>query len=400
MKILVINSGSSSLKSQLIDTVTGMTLAKQLIERIGLDGSFMTHTPGEGDKIRQDAVIPDHGKAIEMAIEALLDSNHGVLASLDEIDAVGHRVVHGADKFADPVLINDEVIDVIDQCSSLAPLHNPPNLLGIRACMEHLPGRPNVAVFDTAFHQRMPMKAFIYGLPWEYYDRHRIRRYGFHGTSHQYVAARAAQLLCEKMEDLKLITCHLGNGSSMAAVMNGHSVDTSLGFGTMCGLPMGSRAGDVDPAIIEHMIGTLGMELGEVKKALYKEGGLLGLSGVSSDIRDIHAEAEKGNERAKMALEVFTYSIRKFIGSYAAAMGGVDAIVFTAGIGEKDEIVRQMVLQGLEFLGIDFDSDRNLAVRGEEAELTRPGSRVKVLLVPTNEEKMIALETERIVCQN
>lgn len=396
MKILVINSGSSSIKCQLMDTLTGAVLARQLVERIGIEGSFINHTPNGGMKIVVETPIPDHGTGIKLVLENLVHPDHGVIGSLDEIDAIGHRVVHGADKFADSVVIDDKVIAAIEECSVLAPLHNPPNLFGIRAAQQNLPGKPNVAVFDTAFHQRMPRQAYIYALPYEFYEKHRIRRYGFHGTSHHYVAMRSAELLNKPFDQCRIVTCHLGNGSSITAVCSGHSVDTSLGFGTMCGVPMGTRAGDLDPAIIEFMMTSLEMTPDEIKRVLYKESGIKGLSGTTNDLRDVHAAVNAGNDRAALALEVFTYAIKKYIGAYAAAMGGLDAVVFTAGIGEKDEIVRQMACTGLEFLGIDFDLRKNLIACGAETELTRPGSKVKVFLIPTDEEKMIALETERL----
>lgn len=396
MKILVINSGSSSIKCQLMDTATGAVMAKQLVERIGIEGAFINHTPSNGSKVVIETPIPDHGMGIKLVLDNLVHPDHGVIESLDEIDAIGHRVVHGADKFAASVVIDDTVVDAIEECSVLAPLHNPPNLLGIRAAQRNLPGKPNVAVFDTAFHQRMPRQAYIYALPYEFYEKHRIRRYGFHGTSHQYVAMRCAELLGKPFDECKIVTCHLGNGSSIAAVDRGHSVDTSLGFGTMCGVPMGTRAGDVDPAIIEFMMTSLEMSPDEIKRVLYKESGIKGLSGTTNDLRDVHAAVNSGSDRAALALEVFTYSIKKYIGAYAAAMGGLDAVVFTAGIGEKDEIVRQMACRDLDFMGVDFDVKKNLLTRGSESELTRPGSRVKVFLIPTDEEKMIALETERL----
>ncbi len=349
MKVLVLNCGSSSIKYQLFDMTQNTVMAQGLLERIGINGSHLTHTPN-GDsntKVEITGEVPDHRVGIQMVVDALLDDKHGVIATMDEINAVGHRIVHGAEKFADSFVINDEIMATLHECSELAPLHNPANIVGVEACTELMPNVPQVAVFDTAFHQSVPEEAYIYGLPYRYYEKYGIRRYGFHGTSHKYVAQRCAQLMGQPNNGLKIVTCHLGNGCSITAVKNGKSVDTSLGFGTIAGPIMGTRCGDIDPAIIPFLMDKEDLNTQELNNVLYKESGLLGISGVGSDMRDVEEAAEDGNKRAQLALKVFAYMNRKFIGAYAAAMGGIDAIVFTAGIGENSISIREMICQGL-----------------------------------------------------
>ncbi|BCV24779.1 MAG TPA: acetate kinase [Firmicutes bacterium] len=395
MKVLVINCGSSSLKYQLIDMEGEQVLAKGLVERIGIAGSLLTHrTNGQKTEIQQ--AIPDHKVAIQLVIDALLSPQYGVLKNLSEISAVGHRVVHGGEKFARSVVVDAAVMAALRECSELAPLHNPANIIGIEACRALLPDAPQVAVFDTAFHQTMPREAYMYGLPYEYYQKYGLRRYGFHGTSHKYVSRRAAKLLGRPLSELKLVTCHLGNGSSITAVQGGVSVDTSLGFGTISGTIMGTRCGDVDPAIIPFLMEKENLTPAAMNDVLYKKSGLLGLSGVSSDARDIEAAAAEGNERAELALSVLAYLTRKYIGAYAAAMGGLDAIVFTAGIGENSITIRERVCAGLEFLGAKLDREKN-KVRGQEVDVAVAGAKVRILVVPTNEELMIAQETAELV---
>ncbi len=395
MKILVINCGSSSLKYQLIDSDTEAVLAKGLCERITVDGK-LTHTTTGKDKVSFDAPMPDHNAAVKYVLEALVNPESGAVASLAEIDAVGHRIVHGGEKFASSVVLNDEVMAAIEDCNDLAPLHNPANLIGIRACMDNMPGVPNVGVFDTAFHQTMPDKAFIYGLPYEYYTDYKVRRYGFHGTSHSFVSKRTIELLNKPVEDTKVIVCHLGNGSSITAVDGGKSVDTSMGLTPLAGVIMGTRSGDIDPAIIEFIANKRGMTIEEVNAVLNKESGVFGLSGGFSDFRDLTAGMEKGDDRCRLALDVFSYGVKKYIGAYAAAMGGLDAIAFTAGIGENTCYVRKLVLENMEYMGIKLDEDAN-AVRGEEKLISTPDSPVKVFVVPTNEELAIARETVALV---
>lgn len=397
MKVLVINCGSSSIKYQLFDMEREEILAKGIVDRIGIEGSFIKHqSRGENHVI--EVPMPDHEVGIKHVLELLTHEVYGVIESLSEITAVGHRVVHGGEYFSDSVLIDDRVIKAIEECSSFAPLHNPPNLMGIKAAMHVLPGVPQVAVFDTAFHQTMPKHAYIYGLPYEYYERHRIRRYGFHGTSHYYVAHRTAELTGRPIEELKIITCHLGNGSSLAAVMNGRCVDTSLGFGTITGVLMGTRTGDVDPVALLHIMEKEGLSPKQISDLIHKQSGIKGLSGVSNDLRDVERAAEEGNERARLTLEVLCYGIAKYIGAYAAAMNGVDVISFTAGIGENSPLVRAKVCSRLTFLGVHLDEKANeKAFRGVEGFITTPDSRVKVAVVPTNEELVIARDTKRLV---
>lgn len=393
MNILVINCGSSSLKYQLINSDNESVLAKGLAERIGIDGSLLTHTPAGKDKVKLEVPMPDHKEAVRLVIEALLDAEHGVIGSLSEIGAVGHRVVHGGEKFNRAVVIDDSVIKDIEELSALAPLHNPANLIGIHACAENMPGVKQVAVFDTAFHQTMPEKAYMYGIPYEYYEKYKIRRYGFHGTSHDYVSARAAEILGKKREDLKIIVCHLGNGASISAVKNGKCIDTSMGLTPLEGLIMGTRSGDLDPAILDFLCEKEGLSSSEMNTVLNKKSGVLGLSGgLSSDFRDLDDAAEKGNKLAKLALSAYCYRVAKYIGSYAIAMQGVDVIAFTAGIGENSAGVRADVCSYLGFLGAVVNEEAN-KVRGEEKVITEPGSKVTVMVVPTNEELSIARQT-------
>ena len=393
MNILVINAGSSSLKYQLIDMDTETVMAKGLVERIGIPNSVLKHSGRKEFEIQVD--IKDHNDAIALVIAALTDPDHGVVKTLNEITAVGHRVLHGGEKFYVSQLITDEVIAVIEEFIPLGPLHNPANIMGIKACIKVMPNVPQVAVFDTAFHHTMPKKAYMYGLPYEAYEKYRVRRYGFHGTSHRYVSQKATELL-GGTKGTKVITCHLGNGSSIAAIVDGKCVDTSMGLTPLEGVVMGTRSGDIDPAIIKYLMEQTGMTIAEIDNYLNKQSGVLGLSGVSSDFRDLTAAADAGNERAKLALEVFAYRIQKYIGSYAAAMGGLDCIVFTAGIGENDFAMRASILKDLAFLGVDFDETANEG-RGLR-EISKPGSRVRVFAIPTDEELMIAQDTKGI-CQ-
>ncbi len=398
MNVLVINAGSSSLKYQLLNPETGDLLAKGLCERIGIDGKF-TYKPQVEGKEKLDAVdvaMPTHAEAIQTVLNALVDSKNGVIGSMKEIDAVGHRVVHGGEKFAKSVLITDEVMAAIQECNPLAPLHNPANITGIQACQAVMPGVPMVAVFDTAFHQTMPAKAYMYALPYEYYENDKVRRYGFHGTSHKYVAARAAAMLGKKPEELKLISCHLGNGSSVTAVDGGKSVDTSMGFTPLAGLPMGTRAGDLDAGILQYLMNKYNMNIDEMLNILNKKSGVQGVSGVSSDFRDLEEAHKAGNGRAGLAVDMFNYGVKKLIGAYAAAMGGVDAIIFTAGVGENSKSQRMDIASGLEFMGVKMCEKAN-DVRGKEAVISASDSKVKVLLIPTNEELMIAMDTQAIV---
>ncbi|HIT61468.1 MAG TPA: acetate kinase [Candidatus Fimousia stercorigallinarum] len=395
MNILVINCGSSSLKYQLIDSASEKVLAKGLCERIGIDGA-LTHQPAGKEKIKLTPAMPDHTVAIKLVLEQLTDAQNGVVKSLDEISAVGHRVVHGGEKFTSSCIITDEVIKEIEACNVFAPLHNPACLIGINACKELMPGLPMVAVFDTAFHQTMPAKAYLYALPHEYYEKYGIRRYGFHGTSHQFVSAKTAEILGKKPEDLKIIVCHLGNGASLSAVKYGKCIDTSMGLTPLEGLVMGTRSGDLDPAILEFIANQENMTLGEVMDILNKKSGVYGLSGVSSDFRDVKAAADEGNKWAAYALEVHRYRVAKYIGAYAAAMNGVDAIAFTAGLGENDGETRAEICGYLGYLGAKIDEERN-RVHGEEAIISADDSKVKLLCVPTNEELMIARNTAALL---
>ena len=398
MNILVINAGSSSLKYQLLNPETGVLLAKGLCERIGIDGKFTYKPQIKGKKVLDavDVAMPTHSEAIQAVLNALVDADNGVIGSMKEIDAVGHRVVHGGEKFAKSVLITDEVMAAIEECNPLAPLHNPANIIGIKACQAIMPGVPMVAVFDTAFHQTMPAKAYMYALPYEYYENDKVRRYGFHGTSHKYVSQRAAAMLGKKPEELKLISCHLGNGSSVTAVAGGKSVDTSMGFTPLAGLPMGTRAGDLDAGILQYLMNKYNMGIDEMLNILNKKSGVQGVSGVSSDFRDLENAHKEGNERAGLAVDMFNYGVKKLIGAYAAAMGGVDAIIFTAGVGENSASQRLAIASGLEFMGVKMDAEAN-NTRGKEAVISAADSKVKVLLIPTNEELMIAMDTASIV---
>ena len=398
MNILVINAGSSSLKYQLLNPETGDLLAKGLCERIGIDGKFTYKPQIEGKEVLNaiDVAMPTHSEAIKAVLDALVDAKNGVIASMEEIDAVGHRVVHGGEEFAGSVLITDAVMKALEDCIPLAPLHNPANITGIKACEDCMPGVPMVGVFDTAFHQTMPAKAYMYALPYEYYENDRVRRYGFHGTSHKYVAGRAAAMLGKKPEEVKLISCHLGNGSSIAAVDGGKSVDTTMGFTPLAGLPMGTRAGDLDAGILEFLMNKYGMDIKEMVSILNKKSGVQGVSGVSSDFRDLENAFKGGNERAGLAVDMFNYGVKKLIGSYAAAMGGVDAIIFTAGVGENSASQRLAIASDLEFMGVKMDAEAN-NVRGKETVISAADSKVKVLLIPTNEELMIAMDTAALV---
>ncbi len=397
MKVLVINAGSSSLKYQLIDMDTHGVVAKGLCERIGIDGSKLTHKNTEKNtETVFEKPMKDHSDAIAMVIDALVSPECGVIASMDEIGAVGHRVVHGAETFADSCVIDDKVMEALRACVPLAPLHNPANIIGIEACAKLMPNTKQVGVFDTAFHQTMPEEAYMYALPYEMYKEHRIRKYGFHGTSHKFVSAEAAKFLGKPAEELKIITCHLGNGSSVSAVKNGKCVDTSMGFTPLDGVVMGTRCGSIDPAVVTYLVNNCDMTAAEVDSLMNKKSGVFGISGVSSDFRDLSAAANEGNKRAELALKMFAYSVKKLIGAYAAAMGGVDAVVFTGGIGENDGAMRKAITEGLEFMGISVDDAKN-SVRGQIADISKDGTTVKVLSIPTNEELMIALDTERLL---
>ncbi len=393
MKIFVVNC--SSIKYQLIDMKDESVIAKGLVERIGIEGSVLTHTPAGKDKVRLESAIPDHVDGIKKVLAALVDPNYGVIKSMDEIDAVGHRVVHGGEIFNESVVITDEVLKQIEDLSDMAPLHQPANVSGIRACQKLMPNTPQVAVFDTAFHQTMPPVAYMFGVKYEEYKEFGIRKYGFHGTSHKYVSGVAAAMLGKDIKDTKIITCHLGNGSSITAIDGGKSVDTSMGFTPLDGVLMGTRTGSIDPAVVPVLMQKKGLDAAGVDKYMNKECGVLGVSGVSSDFRDLEDAAAKGNERAQLALDMFCYQVKRYIGAYAAAMGGVDAIVFTAGVGENDIHTRQQVCAGLEFLGVELDADRN-NVRGKATEISAADSKVKVFLIPTNEELAIAQDTLRL----
>ena len=395
MIVFVINCGSSSLKYQLIDMKNENVMAKGLIERIGMDGSVLKHTPANANTIDISTEIPDHKVAIQLVIEALLDENHGVIKKMSEINAVGHRVVHGGERFTDSMLITTDVIKGIEACCEIAPLHNPPNLHGILACMELLPEVPQVAVFDTAFHQTMPKTAFLYGLPYEMYVKYGLRRYGFHGTSHRYVAQKAAEMMGEHMSDLRIITCHLGNGASLTAIKYGKSVDTSMGYTPLEGIIMGTRSGEIDPAIIPFLMEKENMDAMQIDNFLNRRSGILGISGLSSDFRDLEAAANNGDERSQLAIDVFAYKVKKYIGGYVAAMGGVDAIVFTAGLGENSPFMREKICNGLEYLGTRIDPELN-KIRGKAREVSIKRARTKIFVIPTNEELVIARDTKRI----
>lgn len=395
MNVLVINCGSSSLKYQLIDSISEQVLAKGLCERIKIDGR-LKHSPAGKATVEMDSPMPDHTAAVELVLKMLTDPEHGVIASLDEISAVGHRIVHGGEKFASSTVITDEVIAAITECNDLAPLHNPANLIGIESCKKLMPNVPMVAVFDTAFHQTMPEKAYLYGIPYEYYEKYKIRKYGFHGTSHSFVSKRMAELLGKKPEDLRTIVCHLGNGASICAVKYGKSVDTSMGLTPLDGLVMGTRSGAIDPAVIEFIAQKGHKTISEVIDVLNKESGVAGVSGVSSDFRDLDNAIAAGNERAKIAMDVFCYRVAQYIGSYTASMNGVDAIAFTAGVGENNATARAGIFEYLGYLGIKLDTEKN-KLRGEEVQISTADSKVPVWIVPTNEELAIARETVALV---
>lgn len=394
MRVLVLNSGSSSIKYQFIDTSEKIALAKGVVERIGMSGAILNHTRHDGNNVRIVAEILDHSMAIEYVLAVMLSKNHGVIDDKSDIDAVGHRVVHGGESFSGSVLMTDEVMQVLQENIELAPLHNPPNIKGIQAVTRIMPETKQCAIFDTAFHIKMPPKAYLYGIPYELYKRHKIRRYGFHGTSHRYVSEIAASMLSKPITELKIVTAHLGNGCSMAAIDHGTSVDTSMGFTPLEGLLMGTRAGDIDPSVILYIMGKEGLSLSEAGVLLNKHSGLIGISGESSDMREIETAVADGNKRAKFAFDVFTYRIKKYVGAYAAAMGGIDALVFTGGIGENSALVRSAVCSGLEFLGIEINEEKNSA---KQNELSKEGSKVHVLRIPTNEELVIAMDTAEIV---
>lgn len=396
MKVLVINCGSSSLKYQVLDMNGEILLAKGLVERIGMEGSVITHEKIGMDKVVNETPMESHKEAIALVLEAVAHPEHGVVKDMSEIGAVGHRVVHAGEKYAHSVLIDDDVIAALEECVELAPLHNPPNLLGIAACQELMPNTPMVGVFDTAFHQTMPPESYIYAIPYEYYQKHKIRRYGFHGTSHKYVAQRCADIMNCNLDDLKIITCHLGNGASVSAIKRGECIDTSMGFTPLEGLVMGTRSGDIDPAIVTYIREKENLDQGVANEILNKKSGVLGISGVSSDFRDLEVAAEEGNERAQLAIKVFAHKVRFYIGAYIAEMNGVDAIVFTAGVGENDIAMRDIICNDLGNLGIKLDLVKN-KTRGKEMVISRDDSRVKIILIPTDEELMIARDTVEIV---
>ena len=395
MNVLVINCGSSSLKYQLINSDTEAVLAKGLCERIGIDGRLVYQLAGH-DKEITEAPMPTHKEGIQMVLDALVNPKTGAVKSLSEIDAVGHRVVHGGEKFAQSVVLNEEVLAKVEECNELAPLHNPANLIGIRVCQELMPGVPMVGVFDTAFHQTMPQKAYLYGLPYEYYEKYKVRRYGFHGTSHSFVSKRLAEFLNLDYNNSRLIVAHLGNGASISAVLDGKCVDTSMGLTPLEGLVMGTRSGDIDPAIMEFIAKKENLDIDEIMDVLNKKSGVEGLSGVSSDFRDLEAAYHEGNPRAMAACEVFAYRVAKYIGAYVAAMNGVDAIAFTAGIGENTSFIREKILAYFGYLGITMDKEANM-VRGEDKIISTPDSKVTVCIIPTNEELAIARETVALV---
>ena len=396
MKILVINCGSSSLKYQLIDMKNENVLAKGLVERIGMDGAILCQKVN-GEKYKIEEPMKDHQDAIKLVLGALVDKTHGVISNMSEISAVGHRVVHAGEKYSSSVLIDSDVMKALEDCVKLAPLHNPPNIIGINACTALMPSTPMVAVFDTAFHQTLPDYAYIYALPYELYKNNGIRKYGFHGTSHRFVSARAAEMLGKDIKDIKIITCHLGNGASLCAVNGGKSVETSMGFTPLAGIVMGTRCGDIDPAIVTYLMRELNMSPDEVDSLVNKKSGVLGISGVSSDFRDLEAESDKGNKRAKLALDVYYYEVKKLIGAYSAVLAGADCLVFTAGLGENSARSRKAICAGLEFLGIKICDDRNDKAIGIAAEISTDDSKVKVLVIPTDEEMMIARDTKEIV---
>lgn len=396
MKVLVINTGSSSLKYQLIDMSNEAVLAKGLCDRIGIDNSFIKHTKTGCEPIVIEKDMTSHKSAMKEVVRALTDENTGVISDMSEITAVGHRVVHGGEKFHDSVIIDENVMKAVIECIELAPLHNPPNITGIEACRNIMPNIPMVAVFDTAFHQTIPKYAYLYALPYEIYEKYGVRKYGFHGTSHKYVAQRAADMLKKPLGELKLISCHLGNGASVCVIKYGKSVDTSMGFTPLSGLAMGTRSGTIDPAVVKFLMENEKMSLKEMDEYLNKKSGVLGISGVSSDFRDIHAAADTGNERAQMAIDIFCYRVKKYIGEYSAVVNGIDAVIFTAGIGENNEIVRKGILTDLDYMGIKVDWEKN-EVKGKEIDISAPDALVRTLVIPTNEELSIARETLKLI---
>ncbi|MHC1721258.1 MAG: acetate/propionate family kinase [Clostridiaceae bacterium] len=396
MNVLVINCGSSSLKYQLINMNNENAMAKGLVERIGIEGSILTHKAND-DKFVLEVPMKDHKDAIKHVLDALVDPNHGVIKSMDEIIAVGHRVVHAGEKYANSVIINDDVMAALKECIKLAPLHNPPNLIGINACMELMPSTPMVGVFDTAFHQTLPKEAYMYALPYELYKDYGIRKYGFHGTSHKFVSEQAAAMLGKDKKDTKIITCHLGNGASICAVKGGKSIDTSMGFTPLAGIAMGTRCGDIDPAIVTHLIKEEGMTVEEVNNLMNKNSGVLGLSGLSSDFRDLENAAASGNERAQLALDVYYYKVNMTVGAYAAVLNGTDAIVFTAGLGENSASCREAICERLAYLGVKIDKEANASARGKKMEISTHDSSIKVFVIPTNEELVIARDTKELV---
>lgn len=400
MNILVINCGSSSLKYQLMDMNNQSSLVKGLVERIGLPGAVLTHSPADGEKEAVVAELANHTQAIKLVLDTITHPSYGVVSSLKEIDAIGHRVLHGGEKVTGSVVVNEEVKLAITECIELGPLHNPANLAGIIACEQMMPGTPQVAVFDTAFHQTIPTEAYIYGIPYEFYEKYKIRRYGFHGTSHKYVSQRAAEVLKKKPEKLKLISCHLGNGSSITAIKNGKSVETSMGFTPLEGLMMGTRSGDLDPAIVTYLMNKENWSGEQVTNFLNKKCGVLGISGVSSDFRDLQKAAEEGNERAQLALDVFVHDVKKYIGAFAAILNGADGIIFTAGLGENSAQIRESICDSLGYLGVSIADKKNEAARGKEIDISNRNAKCRVLVIPTNEELMIALHTEEIVRQS
>ena len=399
MKILVLNCGSSSVKYKLMSMTNKDTLAQGGVEKIGLYGAFLKFTDNDGKKVVLEHAMPDHQEAIDFILKTLISKEYGCVESLNEIDAIGHRVVHGGDKFSSSVLITDEVLQKITECIPLAPLHNPPNIEGIKAVEALIPGKPQVAVFDTAFHQTMPQAAYMYALPYKMYEKYAVRRYGFHGTSHRYVSQRVCEFLGVDITEQKIITCHIGNGGSITAVLNGKSVDTSMGFTPVEGLMMGTRSGDVDAGALAYIMEKEGLSAEGMSNLVNKESGVVGISEISSDMRDIENAAAEGNERAILTLAMYDYRIKKYIGEYAAAMGGVDIIVFTGGVGENQWETRRVVCQNMEYMGIEFDAEKNDRLRGEEAIISKPSSKVKVLVIPTDEEIMIALDTQEIVAE-
>ena len=396
MKILVLNSGSSSLKYQVIDMETEETLASGYYERIGSDKAFLTHKVN-GEKIKLEHPAKDHAEALKFVMEQLLNEKYGIIKSLDEIDSIGHRMVHGGEKFSSSVLINDEVLKTVEECADLAPLHNPAGILGVKACQKEMPGKPNVGVFDTAFHQTLPKERYIYPIPYEYYEKYGVRKYGFHGTSHMFVSRRIAEILNKPIEDLKIINCHIGQGASICAIQNGKSVETSMGLTPVAGIPMGSRTGDLDPSVVTFIMKKENMTPEEADTMLNKKSGLLGLSGVSADNRDIEKAIEEGNERTKLAMDHYHYAIAAYIAKCAVAMNGVDVITFTAGVGERGRGSRKAICEKLQFMGVKLNEQANEDAFAVEAKISADDSKVLVYVVPTNEELMIAKETERIV---